>query len=363
MRKTVSVSESDAGFTCSKVHSVRVLSGAFLAALVLLLAFLSLATGSYGISAGDIFGILTGSGSDALVNHIFFNIRLPRMLAAVLTGACLGTAGIIMQSVLENPLASPFTTGISQGAMFGATFAIVFLGAAASNATGTEVWVNSIYITAVSAFAGSLITVFIIILMASVINIKSESIILAGIAISSFFAALTMLLQYFASDTEVAASVLWSFGDLAKAGYREMAVMAAVLIPAVVYFYFNSWNYTCLLWGDEVAKGLGIRTTHFRMTSLMVASVIVAVPVSFVGIIGFVGLMAPHMVKLFVDGDNRFLMPYSALAGSALMLAADILSRSLLSEVEIPVGIMTSIAGVPFFIYLLLKRHGRRGRA
>jgi iron complex transport system permease protein len=184
---------------------------------------------------------------------------------------------------------------------------------------------------------------------------------LAGIAISSFFAAATMLLQYFGSDIEVAASVMWSFGDLSKSGYKEIIIVTIVFIPSLIFFYINSWNYTCLLWGDEVAKGLGINTTLFRIVSLVISSVVVAVPVAFVGIIGFVGLMAPHMVKLFIDGDNRFLLPYSAMAGAALLLGADILSRIIIAEIEIPVGIMTSLAGVPFFIYLLLKKHGRRG--
>jgi iron complex transport system permease protein len=283
------------------------------------------------------------------------------MLIAIVAGASLGVAGLIMQSVLENPLASPFTTGISQGAMFGATFAIIFLGAASANVTGTEVYISSLPIVAICAFAGSLITVFMIAMLSSVINIKSESIILAGIAISSFFSALTMLLQHFASDVDVAASVIWTFGDLSRAGYNEVLINLAVLVPAVIFFYINSWGYTCLLWGDEVARGLGIKTVYFRMFSLVIASVIVAVPVSFVGIIGFVGLMAPHMVKLFISGDNRYLIPYSALSGAVLLLCADVLSKLVVNETELPVGIMTSIAGVPFFLYLLLKKHGRRG--
>jgi iron complex transport system permease protein len=167
-------------------------------------------------------------------------------------------------------------------------------------------------------------------------------------------------MQYFATDTEVAASVIWTFGDLSKAGYQEIIIVSLVFLPAMIFFYINSWSYTCLLWGDEVAKGLGIKTTYFRMISLVIASVIVAVPVSFVGIIGFIGLMAPHMVKLFVNGDNRYLLPYSAITGAVLLLASDIISRVIIPDSEIPVGIMTSIIGVPFFLYLLLKKHGRR---
>ena len=243
-----SASETDYNmFSCQKVKSTRLFSGALLIFVLALLVIISLVTGSYDISLIELFNVIAGDKSNPLASHIFYNIRLPRIVIAIVAGASFGVAGLIMQSVLENPLASPFTTGVSQGAMFGATFAIIFLGAASSNATGTEVWVSSISIVAVSAFAGSLITVAIIILMASVINIKSESIILAGIAISSFFAALTMFMQYFASDTEIAATVMWSFGDLQKAGYKESLVCFAVLLPAMVYFYANSWNYTCLL--------------------------------------------------------------------------------------------------------------------
>ncbi|PLX69781.1 MAG: iron ABC transporter permease [Denitrovibrio sp.] len=362
MKRAVSVlSNEEAELICHSIRSTRLISGTLLFIALIVLVVMSLITGAYNLGVSDVFNIISGAESDSILNHVFFNIRLPRVLAAIATGACLGAAGLVMQSVLENPLASPFTTGVSQGAMFGATFAIIFLGAATMNATGTEVMVNSIYITSISAFAGSLITVAIIIMMASVINIKSESIILAGIAISSFFAALTMFMQYFASDTEVAASVIWTFGDLAKVGYQEIIIIFAVFLPASIYFYINSWSYTCLLWGDEVARGLGIRTTYFRMISLIVASVIVAVPVSFVGIIGFIGLMAPHMVKLFVSGDHRYLLPYSAVTGAVLLLLADIISRVIIPNSEIPVGIMTSIIGVPFFLYLLLKKHGRRG--
>lgn len=355
-----SLKSDDSGFICERVKSRRLFSGLLLILLLFIFSILSIFTGSYDVSLTDFLSLFSGEASE-ITNHIFYSIRFPRMLSAIVIGSSMGVAGLIMQSVLENPLASPFTTGISQGAMFGAAFAIIFLGVADANVTGTEVWVNSNYMVAISAFLGSLITVGIIMFLASVINIKSESIILAGVAISSFFAAATMLLQYFGSDTEVAATVMWSFGDLSKSGYGEISMMLMVLVPAVVFFYFNSWNYTCLLWGDEVAKGLGINTTYFRVLSLAIASVLVSVPVAFVGIIGFVGLIAPHMIKLFIEGDNRFLIPYSALCGAILLLGADVLSRSVVSDVEIPVGIMTSLAGVPFFIYLLLKKHGRRG--
>jgi iron complex transport system permease protein len=325
--------------------------GVLLLAAVVLLALVSLAVGSYPLSPGEILAALSGR-ADEVTAHVIGNIRLPRVAAAIVAGASLGVAGTVMQNVIRNPLASPFTLGVSQGAAFGAALAIVLVGAGAAKgvATAMQTW-----LVALSAFAGALITVMAILLLSSLRRLTPASLILAGVAMSAFFGAATMFLQYFSTDSQLAATVFWTFGDLGRAGWRDIGLMTAALVPGLAFFIRHRWGYNALEWGDEAAQGLGISVGNLRLASLVISALVAAVTVACMGIIGFVGLVAPHIMRFFVGDDHRFLIPCSALCGSSLLLLSDIVSRVILAPVIVPVGIVTTFAGAPLLLYLLMK--------
>ncbi len=320
---------------------------------------LSIRVGSYSISSFDIISALIGKYDDEALHHVIWNIRLPRSVGAVVAGASLGLAGLVMQNVLKNPLASPFTLGVTQGAAFGAAFAIIILGAGKVHAAGNVgITVISQHLVIISAFSGALMTVMLILLLSTIRNMGPESIILAGVAVSALWASATMLIQYFASDVHVSATVFWTFGDLGKAGWTQNAVMSVLLLMAFLYFLYNSWNYNALLWGDESAKSLGVNVKILRVSSMIIASLLVSTVTAFLGIIGFIGLISPHIVRFAIGSDYRYLIPCTAIFGGFLLLLSDTIARTVMSPVVLPVGIITSFTGAPMFLYLLMR--GRR---
>lgn len=331
--------------------------------LLLLCFFLLLATltslwiGSYRLSTTQIITTLLSGSNDSLVNHLLWNIRLPRTLAAILAGAGLALSGSIMQTLLKNPLAAPSTLGVSQGAAFGAAAAIIVLGAGQTFNSGTEaVLITSRTTTAICAFGGALLSIVVILTIATFRQLSSEALILAGVAMGAFLSACTMLLQYFASDMQVAATLLWTFGDLGKAGWQEISLIALLLALTFCFVMIKSWCLNALQWGDDIAGTLGVSTGRLRFIGLLLTCLLVSVTTAFLGIIAFIGLMAPHLMRPFIGHDQRFLLPGSALCGSVLLLIADCISRTALAPTIIPVGIITSFAGAPLFLYLLLRR-------
>lgn len=275
----------------------------------------SLGVGSMKITVAEIVTALLDR-TESKYQHVIWDIRLARSTGAVIAGAGLGVAGAIMQNVLKNPLASPFTIGISQGAAFGAAFAIIVLGAGQTHMTGNEMVTVKNPLTATTcAFIGSLLSVVFILTISSLRMVTPESIILAGVALSAFFGAATMLLQYFASDAQVAATVFWTFGDLGKAGWRQNMMMAIAFALPFIYFMIKRWDFNALQWGDETAQTLGVKVKRLRICCMVLSSMIAAVITSFLGIIGFIGLIAPHIIKFAIGSDYRFIIPYSAVFG------------------------------------------------
>ena len=184
--------------------------------------------------------------------------------------------------------------------------------------------------------------------------------VLAGVALGSLFTAGTMFLQYFADDVQLAAMVFWTFGDVARAGWNELGVMTTVTGVAALFFMFNAWNYNAVDAGDETALSLGVQVRRVRFLGMLLASLITAVAVAFMGIIGFIGLIAPQMMRRILGVDHRFLIPASAVAGAALLLFADTMARTLISPVVLPVGAITSFFGAPLFLFILAKGYSRR---
>lgn len=334
---------------------------AVLAVLFLLCLFftvLCINAGASGMSPVDVLKALFGTGDETNI-LIVRNIRLPRVLAAVIAGTGLASAGCVMQTVLKNPMASPSTLGVSNAAVFGANFAIIVLGAGAFHSSdGDTVSINNPYIVTLCAFLFSVGGVALILLLSSRRRFSPETVVLSGIALGSLFSAATTIIQYFAFDTQVAAAVFWTFGDLGRASYRENVIMFAATAVSFVYFFLKRWDYNAMSNGEETARSLGVRTSSVRVFSLLFACIICAVCVSFLGIIGFVGLVAPQLVKRFVGSDYRYLLPSSALAGAALLLLSDTVARSLLPVVSLPVGAVTSLFGGPVFLWLLLRKKG-----
>ena len=338
----------------------KLLVGYVLLILIAAATALSLRTGAYPIGFRDIASALIGRANEPTL-HVFWNIRMPQVLAALLAGACLGLAGTAMQNVLRNPLASPFTLGVSQGAVFGAVFAIIVLGAGTATVIGTEpAATSSPHIIVVCAFTGSLVTVAALVLLSTLRDLSPAAIILAGVALSAFFGSATMLLQYFASDIQVASAVFWTFGDLKKSQWPQLAVIAVTILPAAAYFLLKGWHFNAMVWGDDTARSLGVHAYSLRLSALVLAALVASVTTAFMGIIGFVGLIAPHIVRIVVGQDHRFLFPYAALAGGLLLLISDLLARTVMAPIVLPVGILTSFAGAPLFLYLLMKHRDIR---
>ncbi|MBB5021927.1 FecCD family ABC transporter permease [Desulfurispira natronophila] len=326
--------------------------------LVLLLAALGL--GPAKIPPIDIIQALLGTGDSPRNHAIVWNMRLPHALAAVIAGAGLAAAGAAMQSILRNPLGSPFTLGISQAGAFGAALVVMTLGAVgASGQALSFLNLSQSLVTTLSAFSFCLVASLVIVALARLRGATPEVMVLAGVALGALFSAGTMFLQYFADDVQLAAIVFWTFGDVGRAGWSEVGIMGAVVSVGTLYFVWNRWQYNAIDAGDETARGLGVRVGQLRIVGMLVCSAITAVIVSFLGIIGFVGLISPHIVRRFIGDDHRFLMPASCLVGAALLLAADIVARLIMAPHVIPVSVLTAFIGAPAFIYLLIRRQRR----
>ena len=336
----------------------RHILGISLLILLLLVSLIALCTGPYPLTLYDIINALVGEGSK-YSNLIIWGNRMPRIAASIIAGLSLAAAGTVMQCVLRNPLASPFTIGISHGAAFGAAFAIIVLGAGEIKRAGEGIVIINPYVIPIFAFLGALIGVAVILLLARLRGLSPEAMILAGVAMASLFSAATMLIQYFAEDIKVAAVVYWTFGDVGRAGWREIWLMIIVISPSMLYFIYRRWDYNALISGDETAISLGVNPEKVRLESMLLASLVTATCVSFLGIIGFIGLISPHIVRLISGGDHRFLIPLASMLGALLLLSADTVGRTVMSPIVLPVGIITSFMGAPVFIYLLVRGGGR----
>lgn len=318
---------------------------------------LAIALGSSSVPLNRVLRTLIGHG-EKKDNIIILSIRFPRAMTAIVAGFGLGIVGCVMQSVLRNPLASASTIGVSQGAAFGAAFAIIVLGGGIMSAgsTGAQLNVNNPVITTLCAFFFAMVSTLFVLLLSRFREINSSTLVLAGVALSSLFSAGTTLLEYFADDVRVAAVVYWTFGDLGSTFWKEILIMGTVVVLASFYFQLNSWNYNAMQGGEETAKGLGVKTQSTILCSMVVGSFTAAVIVSYIGIISFVGLIAPHLVRKMLGSDYRYLLPAAGLAGANLLLLSDLLSRMLISPIVLPIGAITSILGAPVFLWIILKR-------
>jgi len=329
-----------------------------MALLVVLAAFACLFVGSSGMTLEQCLLALIGRGTDVQM-RILWSYRVPRVLAAVIAGAGLSVAGLIMQTTLNNTMASPSTLGVSNAAVFGANLSIiVFAGgylSTGSNLSNFDLGANP-YATNFMAFLFAVASVLLILGLCRVRGFSANVVVLSGIAIGAVWTAVTTVLQYYATDVGLSAAVVWSFGDLGRATYSTNRIMFIVVAIGIVYFSCMSWRYNALLSGEATAKTMGIHVERLRLFSLLLASMITAVCVSFLGVIGFVGIICPHVTKKLLGQDHRVTIPVSILSGSLLLLLADTLARSLGGGSALPVGAVTSLLGAPFFIAIIFSR-------
>lgn len=323
-------------------------------AVCLAVAVVELSVGALQIDPVASVLALFGIGAPQDVNTVQ-SIRLPRTACAIVAGAGLALAGAALQSVLENPLASASTVGISQGAAFGATVAILVIVPTVFGSS-SEVGMTAI---ALCAFAGAMVSSVVVLLFSRMGLATPESIILVGVALSALWAGASTIMQYFSDDLNLTKVIFWQFGDLGRASVQQIGFMAVVGLLCSVYFFLNRWNYNALQNGAHVAGGLGVDVVRMRMMGVFVASLMAATMVSFVGLINFIGLIAPHIARRFVGNDYRFLLPASLALGSTIMLASDLVARMVISPVILPIGAITSFLGAPLFLFLLYKGYKR----
>jgi len=324
----------------------------FTGGLCILSLIVDVSTGPARLSISDVFfTLITPERQEPTNRVIIWIIRLPMALMAVTVGAALSIAGVQMQTILSNPLASPYTLGISAGAGFGAALALVM---------GVGLFKGSeMLFVPLNAFFFSLVTSVLIFLISKIKGVTMETMILAGIAMLFLFNAMLTLLQYLASEEELQAVIFWLFGSLLKTTWLKLGIGASILFPVTLLLLKDSWKLTALRLGTERAKALGINVDRLRLKVFILISVLTAASVSFVGTIGFIGLVGPHIARIFVGEDQRFLLPMSALTGALLLSAASTGSKLIVPGTIFPIGIVTSFIGVPFFLSLiLLKRKG-----
>ncbi|MCQ8903528.1 MAG: iron ABC transporter permease [Methanothrix sp.] len=319
---------------------------------IIIVAGVSATLGSANLSVWEVYSAILARAFPGhfqttwFAETIVWGLRLHRILMGIVVGAGLGIAGAVMQGILKNPLASPFTLGISSAASFGAALAII-LGAGFA---GGE------YLIIGNTFVFTLLATFAVYGLAKYKGVTPETMILAGIAIMYFFSAMTSFLQYVGRAEQVQEVVFWMMGSLGRSSWEKVYASTIMILICLPYIILKSWDINAIGAGDETAASLGVNVERTRVISMTFASLITASVICFTGTIGFIGLVAPHMTRMIIGGDHRFLIPGSALMGALILLAADTLARTILAPVILPVGIMTSFLGVPFFVYLFLKR-------
>lgn len=335
-------------------HFRRKLLG--LAALTILVLFLfavDVATGPSQMSLATVWrGLWQAHTLDVGQQVILWDVRMPAAVMAVLVGAALGHAGGQMQTVLNNPLASPFTLGLSAAATVGASFAIV---------AGFTAWGAGEHVAVpLCAFAGAVLAALLIHMLATRWGASVSVVVLFGIALMFTFEALLWLLQFLADSNALQQIVFWSMGSLGRSTWPKVSTLAVVILVCVCWTQSQAWQLTALRSGEDHARSSGVLVERLRLLSLLRVCLLSATALAFVGAIGFVGLVGPHISRMLLGEDHRFYLPGSALAGAAMLACASILSKSLLLGVVIPIGIVTALAGVPVFMFLVLRTHQGR---
>lgn len=315
-----------------------------------LMAGYALTIGDYKVEFWDTYSVIwnyivgNGDGSDA--EFVIMTYRAPRVVTGIIAGAALGATGAVMQTILRNPLADPFTTGISSGASFGATLA---LGMGISLASAS-------YAVVANAFIFALIPMIVIIAVSKMKSASPTTMIMAGIAVMYIFNACSTLIKLWSSEETLSSIFAWSVGSIDSNSWSNVTVMLIVTAIGLFALQLMSRRLNVLSTGDESARSIGVNAGQLRIVSLLVVSLVAASVVSFTGLIGFVGLVCPHIARMIIGSDSRYLIPASAAFGAALLLAADTIGRIVIAPAVIQVGVITAFIGAPLFLYLIVKQ-------
>lgn len=330
-----------------KTGGKRTLLVILIMALPAVLFVVSLGIGSYSISPGDLGKtvlslVVPSLGRDVPQAHrdIVLHIRLPRLLLALAAGAALAVSGASLQALFKNPLVNEYILGLSSGSAFGAALSLVFLGRAFPPQLG--------------AFLFALTAVLAVLLIAGRAESGLVSLLLTGVIVSAFFSALLMLVEFFASPYALQSLFYWLMGNLALAGWRDLALALPLMAAGLTLLILLRWRMNVLSMSDEEARAVGADVRREKWLVILSATLITAAATSVAGIIGWLGLIVPHLVRMAVGADNRSVIPLSAALGASFLLAADAVTRSL-TAIEIPVGIFTSLIGIPVFLALLKR--------
>jgi len=316
--------------------------------LPILVFFVSLGVGAFPITPGQLGRALLSplfpslaAGLPEAAREIIFGIRLPRLLLALLAGAGLAVSGASLQALFKNPLVNEFTLGISSGAAFGASLSLVFLGSRVP--------------PQFLAFAFAVGAVLIVLAVARSSDSPIVTLLLTGVIVSAFFSALLSLVEFFASPYALQSLFYWLMGNLSSSGWGPLALSLPLMAAGIAGLILMRWRLNVLSMSEEEAGALGVNVRREKLLVVGLATLITAAAVSVAGIIGWVGLIVPHLVRMMVGPDNRRVVPLSAALGAAFLMLADDLAKTLASSFEIPVGIFTSLIGIPFFIFLLRR--------
>ncbi|MBN1573772.1 MAG: iron ABC transporter permease [Deltaproteobacteria bacterium] len=331
-----------------------IVSTVILVALAAAVAVFSLGVGSAKLSfAKVIFAVFNPGSISPEVKMILFGLRLPRLLMGLLAGGALALAGVVFQALLRNPLADPFILGVSSGAALGTIAVSVFGGTVLFNLFGTD---TAVVVKKFYAFIGAMTTVYIVFRVARVKErLYPNTMLLTGVIVNAFFSAGIMFLVSISQSDKIHGIFFWLMGNLSLVSYDEVVVVLVLSIISFFAVYYLARPMNLLLSGEEAAASLGVEVERIKEFLFILASILTASVVSVVGVVGFVGLVIPHMMRMVVGPDHRVLIPASFLFGGSFLALADTAARTIVSPLELPVGVLTALFGAPFFIYLLRR--------
>lgn len=334
----------------SKYTSRKIL---FIAACIVVTVFVagySMTIGNYSLTISRCYEVLWEHLTDNVTNinddYVIWNLRAPRVFLGIVAGIALGASGAVMQAILRNPLADPYTTGISSGASFGATLAL---------GMGLSI-VTSGYAVVMNAFIFSLIPMVVIIAVSQMKSSNPTTMIMAGIAVMYIFNACSTIIKLWSSEETLSSIFAWSVGSIDTNTWDGVVLMTPIITVGTILLMLLSRRLNVLSTGDETARSIGVNAGQLRIICLLIVSFITASAVSFTGLIGFIGLVCPHIARMIIGSDNRYLIPASAAFGSALLLVADCIGRVIIAPATIQVGVITAFIGAPLFLYLIVKQ-------
>ena len=334
-------------------HRKRLLLSGLAVGVVLAILW-SLNVGPAAVDLKTVWAVLCDlfEHNESLTNGqrvIVLQVRMPRIAASILVGVLLANSGLLMQGVFRNPLVSPYTLGVSNGAAFGASLAIIFSAGMTSVAASNN-------LVSVFAFVFAAITMYLVQTIGMMAKNSTKSLLLAGVAVSSLFSSLVSFIKYVVDVEKLPELVFWQMGSVSDATWPQILILliAAVLGLAVMTFY--AWDMNVMATGEESAISLGVNYKRVRRIAFFFSTLMTGVAVAFAGTIGFVGMVAPHAARMLVGNDYRYTVPTASLCGALLLLVADSLSRMLVTAIALPIGVITSMIGVPFFIWLIVQK-------